>query len=539
MLATSQTPTQMAAPAFSLNLPDEIPSTSLRNSTTYEDVLAKRNRAEQDQFATQQLSGDYQNLFGRIGDTQNSPLSNPDQVINRLLLNRPTDTQSALDTAGQNQAQNTREFAGDYAQAGTDAREQFALPELQGNLAETRNRIAERTTQLRQTLRDFETNAERRGVDRQFVDAEKQAVQGKAAAELADLSIIENAQLGNLEQAQAEVDRVLVEKRQGFEMENMAIEQEIARLGKMDTREADIRKEQLQIALGERSRNIETALASEKESRGYLIEAANNGADNGTLDAIRNAKTPGEAAMLAGPWVGRIQRMQAEASIRASNASAARSAQESNEINFARRAQALELAMTGDPEAIKYLGYDPSELINKGKQQEEIQNYESASTELAYDMDVVNRALKNDYGLQTSVGAIRNATLSGLLAGPNLIGGVVGAVQARTAKDNFLNDVNYLINKEGFQRLQEIKARSGTLGQITEKEFERVSKSASVLNSSAIRDDGENLVGFRGDEAAIRRELDVLMQNYTTLQDKLNAGIGLDDDELSEIDSIR
>ena len=168
-----------------------------------------------------------------------------------------------------------------------------------------------------------------------------------------------------------------------------------------------------------------------------------------------------------------------------------------------------------------------------------LQKYEKATTELEYDMNVVQRALKNDFGLQTSVGALRNATLSGLVAGPNLVGGIVGATQARVAKDNFLNDVNYLINKEGFQRLQEIKAASGTLGQITEKEFERVSKSASVLNSSAIRDDQENLVGFRGDEEAIRRELNVVMQGYMTIQDQLNAKMGLTEDELDEIDNTR
>lgn len=170
---------------------------------------------------------------------------------------------------------------------------------------------------------------------------------------------------------------------------------------------------------------------------------------------------------------------------------------------------------------------------------DELQKYENATREIEYDMSVVQRALQNDFGLQTSSGAVRNATLSGLVAGPNVVGGVVGLLQARVAKDNFLNDVNYLINKEGFQRLQEIKAASGTLGQITEKEFERVSKSASVLNSSAIRDDQENLVGFRGDEGAIRRELNIVMQGYMTIQDQLNAKMGLTEEEDAEIDSIR
>jgi hypothetical protein len=189
-----------------------------------------------------------------------------------------------------------------------NAVEQFALPELQQNLADTRNRIAERTNQLRTTLRDFETNAERRGVARQFVDAEKQKVQADAAAELADLAIIESAQAGNVAMAQEDIDRAVNAKIQAFEFENAAIQTEIQRLEAMDTRESQARSEQLQIALGERTRNIEQAVADEKQKLTYLSEAAANGADQGTLDAIRRATNVGEAAMMAGPFIGRLDR---------------------------------------------------------------------------------------------------------------------------------------------------------------------------------------------------------------------------------------
>lgn len=294
--------------------PDTIASTDLASNTTFQDVLNRRGELEQQAGIAQQVGQGYDALMGRIGNIQ-SPLTNPEDTINRLLLNRPTETQNALDTAMGNQAQGFRQFAGQYQEAGQQAREDLGVGSLQSNLAETRNRIAERTNMLRQTLRDFETNAERRGVAREFVQSEKQAVQAEAAAELADLAIIESAQLGNLQQAQQEVDRILKEKAQAFEFENMAIEQEIARLEKMDSREAETRKTQLEIALSERKRNIETALANEKEQRSYLVDAAANGADNGTLDAIRRATTPGEAALLAGPWIGRMDRMAQQANI--------------------------------------------------------------------------------------------------------------------------------------------------------------------------------------------------------------------------------
>jgi len=353
-MATSATPTQVAAPTFSLDLPPEIPSTSLRGNATYNDVLAARNRAEQDQMNSQALGGQYDQLMGRIQTPVSStPFRNPEAFINNLLLNRPTDTQTQLDAARGDQAGAIRGFAGDYSQAGDKAREQLGVGNLQAELGNTRNRIAERTTKFRQDLRNFAVNAEQRGVAREFVDGAKQKLQADAAAELADLSIIEAAQTGNLQMAQQEVDRVLQEKLQGFEFENQAIEAEIRRLEAVDTREADTRKTQLEIALQERSRNIETNLADEREKRSYMIDAAQNGADQGTLDAIRQATSAGEAALLAGPWTGRIQRRQAEANISQSNASAAASyASAAN----ARTSRLISLAEVGNPEAIAALG---------------------------------------------------------------------------------------------------------------------------------------------------------------------------------------
>lgn len=310
-LANSATPAVVAPPSvqtsptpFKINTPDTVNPITLQNAPGRTEVFAARDQMQMQADQTNQLATDYNNLNSRIGNiTPASPFVNPENFLNGLFLRGNTYTQNALDTQGQTQADTIRGFASDYTQAGKDARTQFAIPELQTNLADTRSRIAERQVKLRETLRDFETNAERRGVAREFVDSEKAKVQADAATELADLAIIENAQLGNLNEARAEVDNILAEKKQAFEFENAAIEAEITRLEKMDTRESQARSEQLQIALQERTRNIETALANEKEIRGYIIEAASKGADQGTLAAIRNAKTPAEAVFLATPFM--------------------------------------------------------------------------------------------------------------------------------------------------------------------------------------------------------------------------------------------
>jgi len=311
LLATSQTP-------FKVDVPTAIQSPTINTNITKDDVFEQRNQLQADQ----QFDTDLTALDTRIGSTD-TPLGGSDEFINTLLLNQPTATQTALDVQRIGQTEQTRGFAGELDVTGQEARREFALPELESNFAETNERIAARTVKLREDIRNFEVNAEQRGVSRQFVQGAKQKIQADAATELADLSIIAAAQQGNLQLAQDSVDRVINEKLRTFEFENAAIEQEIARLESTNTREDKVRSEQLQIALNERQRREDQVISDEKDKLNFLSEAAANGADTGTLDAIRQATTVGEAALLAGPFIGRLDRAKTAASIRASNAGAA------------------------------------------------------------------------------------------------------------------------------------------------------------------------------------------------------------------------
>lgn len=332
-----------SSPRLNPTIPPVIPSTALAGNKTFEDVMDTRADLEQTSIAANQFNTDFSSLTGRIGNTKlESPFTNPEQYLNRLLLKGPTDTQMALDSQRQTQASGIRDFAQDYTQTGTDARKDLGIPDLQSNLAETRTRIAERQVQLRETLRNYEENAQKTGMVREAFQGQKAKLQSDAATELADLAIIESAQLGNLQEARAEVDSILAEKRQSFEFENQAIQAEIERLNAMDTRESEARSEQLQIALQERNRNIETSLANEKEQREYLVQAAAEGADQGTLLAIRNATSPEQAAFLAGPWIGKMDRLNTQSQINSRN------------LN-----DTITLAEKGDAKAIEQLGFDP------------------------------------------------------------------------------------------------------------------------------------------------------------------------------------
>lgn len=304
---------------FTAKIPDSIPSTAISEGGTFTDVRARRDQMESDQMGRQQFDTDFNNLMGRVqSPLQSSPFQNPEQFINEMLLRRPSETETQLGNVQSEQAQGFRDVGRDLNRTREKLTNEFDIGGLQANLADTRNRIAERTTQLRQSLRDFETNAEKRGVARPFVDAEKQKVQADAAAELADLAIIESAQSGNLQMAREDIDRALDQKIQAFEFENMAIQTEIQRLEKMDSKESEVRSQELQMALDERNRLVEKAVADERQKLEYLSEAAANGADQGTLDAIRKATNVGEAAMMAGPFIGKLDREASQASTAAS-----------------------------------------------------------------------------------------------------------------------------------------------------------------------------------------------------------------------------
>lgn len=437
-LANSQTPRRLG----NVDVPSTVPSTALQGDRTMADVMTTRANLEQEANARQQFDTDFNALTGRIQNTTpSSPFVNPEQFLNRLLLRGRTDTQEQLDTQRQTQAETIRGFADEFTRTADQARQDLGVPQLQANLAETRTRIAERTNNLRQTLRDFEVNAERRGVAREFVQSERQAVQAQAAEELADLSIIESAQLGNLNEARAEIDTILAEKRQAFDFENAAIEAEIARLESIDTRESQARSEQLQIALQERTRLIETQLANERETRTFMAQAAANGADSGTLAAIRNAQTPGEALLLAGPWIGRLERMQAQANI----------ANIYDQIN-ARQVALREAAMNASTES------------------EKVQKEKEASTEQALGIKTLAEELRNSPGKSAAVGFGFKKSVVGAL--PFVSGDAISG----TARADFEAKANRLSN---LLTLDNLKLMSGVL---TDRDIQLLATAGSNLS---------------------------------------------------------
>lgn len=400
-LATSQTPSRIR-----VEVPEVIPSDALRGDNTLGDVFARRNEMEQEVATRNQANSDFDSLMSRIQSPTptGSLFTNPSEAINRLLLGRPTDTQTRLDQTFGRQAEATQDFAQDYADTATDARSQFGIPELQTNLAETRTRIAERTNNLRQTLRDFEVNAERRGggiISREAVNSEKQAIESKAYQELADLAIIESAQLGNLTEARTEVTNLLADKEKAYNFEYAGIQAEINRLTQLNTQDAEQRAGQLTVALAEKQAQDAKQLEFETNKYNALVEAAPY-ADTATLDAIRNAKNPFELATMAGPFIGRLERMQAQASI----------ANIYDQINS--RQVALREA-----------------TLSAVTEQEKVQKENEAKADQVLEIKSLAESLVGDSGLSSAVGfGIKKNVFSRVAAGAGIGAGVGAAAGA-------------------------------------------------------------------------------------------------------------
>jgi hypothetical protein len=300
-----------AAVTPEINIPDSFSASQLTQDTTFDDVFAKRNQfaAELGQIESQALS--LQNLLGQLGERPVGALKDPEAFLARTfagdgreLTEAGQQQQNLLDRASKAV---TSFFSGREEQI-EGAQEQFDVTGRADLLAQTREQIAERRVRLREDLRAQEESAKL--VARPFAEDERRAIVAEATEELADLAIIETAQLGNLEEARGLAQDLIDQKFKSFEGEIASIEAELARLQPTLDEEAGSRALQIQVALDERKRIIQEAKASEQEIKGFAIEAAQNGADTATIQRIMSAKTPQEALLHTAPFVGALERRE-------------------------------------------------------------------------------------------------------------------------------------------------------------------------------------------------------------------------------------
>lgn len=542
-VATSQTPKEVA---FDIPVQDSIPSSVLQGNTTYEDVRAYRAQREQiDQNKTD---------FNQFDNVESTPtiFNDPEKYILSTLYGdrEPTQTEKQAKELRSGITDTISGTANDLTRAEQRASEETGVSQINQDLAETNDKIAQRQAQFRRELRAFESNADNRSVSRQFFLDEKNKLEADATAELADLYIIQNAQQGNLDSARSYIKTAVDNRYRAIEIELQQKQAALAEL--IPTLEAEEKDRAMaqQIALQERERNLATEKEEATAKRELALTAAKNGASSTLVSAITNAESVNDAIAQASPYIGLLERQAAARA--ASNAA------------LTRRKTLIELAMAGDETALNELG-TYGEYLRSIKNDAEALQREQEFNDASEKIDLANRLKENEVGLRMNTGTVQNPILAGLgtavptgatvgAAGGSIVpgigtivGGVAGtaagtvvglrnASQYKMAKEDFQADMKSLVAPEALDELVRRKAAGATFGALSNQELGLLLSASQELAGQIIfKDDGS--VSIIGSPTEVQKDLDKVITFYTKAQSGVNQS-ELDNVEFGQINRL-
>lgn len=344
--------------------------------------------------------------------------------------------------------------------------------------------------------------------------AEIRNAENDSLSKQADLAVIQLSAQGRYDSARDVADRA-INARMDSEQKRIDL------LGKVYDRNKSLFDKSEQRLFEEkqagRQRDFETEKDRLKQISDLSLDALQNGAPPALAAKMREAQTVEEAMRYGGQYIGLLERQKASASISAANLS--------------RRKDLLALALAGDPEAVKELGYDPANLPMTT---DELRANEDEYAKAREDVARVDGLLANDRGLQAVSGTIRSPMLSGFFSGGKAegigtltrftpgIGNVQGAIQSANDANDFLSDASYVINNMSLDKIAAAKKEGVSFGALSDSELEIIGSSASELAAMAVRKDGV-VIGFRGSEGKVREELRQIKLNMQKGVDRANA----------------
>ena len=149
---------------------------------------------------------------------------------------------------------------------------------------------------------------------------------------------------------------------------------------------------------------------------------------------------------------------------------------------------------------------------------------------------VADRLVSNSLGFDLSTGASQSPFLQGAIGGPLSgtqqgnagdllafvpgVGNVMNYNRAKQAKQDFLNDIEFLTSGQVLQNLIDAKAQGATFGALSEKELELLVQSANSLASMIDKDQQGNVLGLTGSPDSAQREINKLVGYYQKAVDK-------------------
>lgn len=366
--------------------------------------------------------------------------------------------------------------------------------------------------------------------------AEQQNLERVSLQKQADLSIIQMAVQGRYDSAKAIADRAVSAQ---FEEQQKKID--IAKFDYTENKDLFTKAEQREYdsLFQDRQNQIAEAKQNKQDMYELGVQASADGAPSSVVQNMFNAKTREEALAIGGSYIGALDRAAKQASINASNASAANSMRRQTEIVDVNGVKTLIDSQTG--ETISTISGDgsTSDAFANALASNDIENVSSILTNSAIGSAVGPSSLA-----RTSPG-IWGATkrfFSGALAGGatggavgSLFGGIgaipgaiIGAIgtgvvnasrgsmdQLSGDRQNFVGTVENMRSELTKDKLAQAKGEGVTFGALSDGERSLIANAATKIGNWAITEDGtinSKVTGYDINETAFKREIDTI--NY-------------------------
>lgn len=315
------------------------------------------------------------------------------------------------------------------------------------------------------------------GMTAEAAQGEAQRLTRESLSKQADLAILQNAALRKYDTASSIADRKLQ-----MELEPMKARLDALKFFYGENKDLLTKSQDraFQIKMKEEERAYNEYSDNKKNIYSLAMKMAENNAPSSAIQSVLQAKTPTEALNLGKSYLTNTTE------------------QEIKKLQKMKLEQELGITAPGvqNPKnkAIMDATLEKINLINE---------------------------IKNNPAISTTVGPSRTAR-QGYFVGVPFVGGIGSTPEAffnRVSGDKqaLIGSVSQLTDKQFLEAVLSLKSQGGTLGQLTEREGQKLQSAATKIANWEIKDKDGNVKGYNIDEESFNKELDILMNSATKI----------------------
>lgn len=274
----------------------------------------------------------------------------------------------------------------------------------------------------------------------------------------------------------------------------------------------------------DQQRTLQDKKDNEKIVQNIMLQAAQSGADQGTLDRIQGSSTPAEAISVAGYTLGsefrqKVAQQEFDNKLKLQQFSLdkAQVAVSQGNLSLSRERLNFEKTKEAFDEAVKLAG--ASGAVTRDANGKPIATPTATPVmqqALAKsNIDLIG-SLVTDKGLDNAVGP------NFLTRDTNILTKLFNVDSHTGATSNFIAGVEQLRSQLNLDTLIKAKANGATFGALSDNELQVLANAATKLGQWAIKKDGK-VTGYDANEVDFRRELDKI-NNFAKLDYVLKGG---------------